>query len=218
MKTTEWVGLALRRIWQFLRESFSKEKELAPIEEDPVGEFLEKKKSGRPLEPDGQEEAPRSAGDAIHGPTVSVVSEARSEKVEAVADSGLSKGQKAGAPSMTEEKTEDTPGAMPVEAKAAEAEAVSQPSEEPVQTGESSQVLGTAAPGIESEKLPSAGKTEKAGDDDTESLLEVFKSEQEQMETLGTIARELADMSVYSLLEEGKRIAAKIRGERSEPS
>jgi hypothetical protein len=218
MKTTEWVAFTLKRTWQFLQESFSKEKELAPIEEDPVGEFLEKKKSGRFPAAEKQEEAPQSAGDAVIAPAGSILSAARSEKVEATAASGVSEGQEAGAPGVTEEKTEAAQVVPPVEVKAEEAEAVSQPSEEAAHTRERSQMLETVAPGIASTKVPPTGEAEKAVDDDTESLLEVFKTEQEEMETLGTIARELADMSVYSLLEEGKRIAAKIRCERTEPS
>ena len=47
---------------------------------------------------------------------------------------------------------------------------------------------------------------------------EVFRGEQNEMGTLGLITEELGDMSIYSLLEEGKKIMEKIKSGRSESS
>jgi hypothetical protein len=49
-----------------------------------------------------------------------------------------------------------------------------------------------------------------------ESLLDVFRSEESESDTLGALTKDLANMSIYSLLEESKQVAAKMRSNKKE--
>ncbi len=84
MKITEGIGLAFSRPWQFFKESFFGGKELVPIEEDPVGEFLDKKKGGLVPGEEEENEAPPTTGETAQAVAVVAVNKARYEKVEAV--------------------------------------------------------------------------------------------------------------------------------------
>ena len=218
MKITEGIGLAFSRPWQFFKESFFGGKELVPIEEDPVGEFLDKNKSSMVLGEEEENEAPPTTGETAQAVAVVAVNKARDEKVEAVAASGASNEQKLNESGVTEKKPGDSPVALAVEAKTEETQPLSKASEEPVKTEDKPQVLEAVNQSTEPSGQPSAKKPEGGEDKDTESILDVFRSEQGEMDTLGPLSEELDDMSIYSLLEEGKKIVSKIRGGRSESS
>lgn len=49
------------------------------------------------------------------------------------------------------------------------------------------------------------------GDEEVDGLLDVFRSEQVCGNPISALSRELSDTSVYSLLEEMKRIVEKVR-------
>ena len=51
------------------------------------------------------------------------------------------------------------------------------------------------------------------GDEEVDGLLDVFRSEQVSENPISALSRELSDTSVYSLLEEMKRIVEKVRKE-----
>lgn len=218
MKITEWIGLAFSRPWQFFKESFSGRKELVPLEEDPVGEFLDRKKGDIVSGEEEGNEAPPTTGGTAQAAAVVAAKEARDEKVEAVAASAASDGQELKEPGMTEKKAENSPVALAVEAKAGEAQPVNKAPEEPVKTEDKPQALEAVNQGAALSNQPPAEKPKEAGGKDTDSLLDVFRSEQGEIDTLGPISEELGDMSIYSLLEEGKKIVSKIRGGRNESS
>ncbi|HUV52471.1 MAG TPA: hypothetical protein VMW64_05290 [Dehalococcoidia bacterium] len=218
MKITEGIGLAFSRPWQFFKESFFGGKELVPIEEDPVGEFLDKNKGSMVLGEEEENEAPPTTGETAQAVAVVAVNKARDEKVEAVATSEVGNEQKLNESGMAERKTEDSPVALAVEAKTEEPQSVNKASEGPVKTEDKPQVLEAVNQSTEPSGQPSAKKPEGGEDKDTESILDVFRSEQGEMDTLGPLSEELDDMSIYSLLEEGKKIVSKIRGGRSESS
>jgi hypothetical protein len=218
MKTTEWMGLAFSRPWQFFKESFFGGKELVPIEEDPVGEFLDKKKGGIDVGEEEVNKVHQTAGETAQAVAVVAINEAKEEKVEAVAASEVGNVQKLKESEVTEKKAENSPVALAVEAKTEEAQPVNKASEEPVKAEDKPQALEAVNQSTESPNQPPAEKPKEAGDKDTDSLLDVFRSEQGEMNTLGSISEELGDMSIYSLLEEGKKIVAKIRGGQGESS
>jgi len=69
-------------------------------------------------------------------------------------------------------------------------------------------------PEVESQSAEKTDSTqrEKAPEDgEGDSLLDVFKDEQLSENTISTLSRELSDVNLYSLLEEMKRIAEKVR-------
>src|SRR4030042_3961380 len=218
MKTTEGIGLAFSRPWQFFKESFFGGKELVPIEEDPVGEFLDKKKGSLVLGEEEENEAPPTTGETAQAVAVVAVNKARDEKVEAVGTSEVGSVQKLDKSGVTEKKAEDSPAALGVEAKTEEPQSANKASEGPVKTEDKTQVLETVNQSTELAGQPPAKKPEGGEDKDTDSILDVFRSEQGEMDTLGPISEELDDMSIYSLLEEGKKIVSKIRGGRGESS
>jgi hypothetical protein len=218
MKITEWIGLAFSRPWQFFKESFFGGKELVPIEEDPVGEFLDKKKGSMVLGEQEENEAHQPIGETSQAAAVVSASQAKDEKVEAAAASEGSGGQKLNESGMTKEKAGDLPVALAVESKTEEPQSVNKASEEPVKTEDKPQVLETVNQSTEPSGQPPAKKPEGGEDKDTDSILDVFRSEQGEIDTLGPISEELGDMSIYSLLEEGKKIMEKIRSGRSESS
>ncbi len=67
------------------------------------------------------------------------------------------------------------------------------------------------AGGQSAEAADPAQGEEAAGDGEVDSLLEVFKSEQLSESPISALSRELSDTSVYSLLEDMKLIADKVR-------
>lgn len=218
MKVTEWIGLAFSRPWRFFKESFSGGKELAPLEEDPVGEFLDKKKSGIVSGEEEGNEVHQPFGETSQAAAVVSASQAKEEKVEAVAVSEAGNVQKLNESEVAEKKAESSPVALAVEAKIEEPQPVNKASEEPVKTEGKPQALEAVNQGVASPNQPAAEKPKEAGDKDTESLMDIFRSENGEIDTLGPISEELGDMSIYSLLEEGKKIVAKIKGGNSDSS
>ncbi|HUV52404.1 MAG TPA: hypothetical protein VMW64_04940 [Dehalococcoidia bacterium] len=75
---------------------------------------------------------------------------------------------------------------------------------------EKSQVLEKGQQGAAE---PSPTKESK-GERNTDSLLDVFTSEELVETTASKLSKDLSDMSIYSLLEETKQVAQGIRGLR----
>jgi hypothetical protein len=220
MKVTDWIVLAFSRPWQFFKESFSGRKELVPLEEDPVGEFLDRKKSGINLaeEENDEEEEHKTVGETSQAAVVVTGDEVKEEKIELVVVSKINDEQELNESSVAEKNTGELPVASSVEAKPEETQPVNKASEEPVETEDKPQALEAVNQDTESSNQPPAEKPKGAGDKDTDSLLDIFRSEQGEMDTLGPLSEELSDMSIYSLLEEGKKIVAKIKGGHDESS
>ena len=218
MKITEGIELSFSRPWQFFKESFFGGKELVPIEDDPVGEFLDKKKGSMVLGEEEENEVHQTAGETTQATEIVAADEAKEGKVEVVDTSEVGNVQKLDKFGVAEKKAEDSPVALAVEAKTEEPQPVNKASEEPVKTEDKPQMLEAVNQSTEPSGQPSAKKPEGGEDKDTESILDVFRSEQGEMDTLGPISEELDDMSIYSLLEEGKKIMEKIKSGRSESS
>jgi hypothetical protein len=58
---------------------------------------------------------------------------------------------------------------------------------------------------------PAQAKNPKKGDTVTDSLLDVFTSEEFVESSISKLSQELGDVSVYSLLEQTKQVAGEIR-------
>lgn len=219
MKVTDWIVLAFSRPWQFFKESFFGGKELVPIEEDPVGAFLDRKKSGVNLaDEEDEEEEHKTVGETSQAAVIVTGDEVKEEEVELVAVSKNNDEQELNESSIAEKNTGELPVASAVEAKPEETQPVNKASEEPMKIEDKPQALEAVNQDTESSNQPPAEKLKEAGDKDADSLLDIFRSEQGEMDTIGPLSEELSDMSIYSLLEEGKKIVAKIKGGHGESS
>ncbi len=186
------------------------EEELIPLENDPVGEFLQsKKQGGNPAEDGVNEAAPaagvptKAVGQAIEASNEDVAGAA---EIEAEAQAG---GSQMGGPVQSDAKSESPVAALATGEKEgtgdAEAEASAILSEArlearlPVSVGQKVEASGT---------LPASGSEEE---EKIKSALEIFKGDEEEelaLEATGLpSSKELGDMNVYSLLEESKQIA-----------
>ncbi|MBM3155742.1 MAG: hypothetical protein FJ004_00470 [Chloroflexi bacterium] len=218
MKMIEWIGSAISRPWQFFKESFFGGRELVPLEEDPVGEFLDRKNNGLTVCEEEENKEQQADGETAQPAVATAANEGKEEKVELVAIDKVGDGQKLNEPGVAEKKTEEFPVAATVAAKTEESQPANKATEEPAKAEDKPQALEAVNQNAASANQPSAEKPKGAGDKDTDSLLDVFRSEQDETGTLGAISEDLSDMSIYSLLEEGKKIVAKIRGGQSESS
>jgi hypothetical protein len=66
----------------------------------------------------------------------------------------------------------------------------------------------------DTQEVVAANPPQQKGTQDSvnpDSLLEIFRSEENPLAPLGTLSKDLLDMSIYSLLEETKQIAAKMK-------
>jgi hypothetical protein len=204
MNIIQWIKSVLQRPSN-LAALFKEREEHLPLEHDPVGEFLESKKKGiNPAEEEAGETppmanaAPQVVGQAIEAGNENIAS---TEKVEA-ADQPVE--SQLGSPIRSKAKVE-TPAALAevekAEAGKAEAEASAVLSEAKAEA-RAPEPVGQK---VEAAKTPHANSPEE--EEKIESVLEVFRSEGLAVETTSSLSKELADMSVYSLLEEIKQVA-----------
>jgi hypothetical protein len=211
MRITEFIRTALRRSWNYFANSFKGKDEQSLLEDDPVGEFLDRRKGGIvPDDDEAVEPQPMAKGEP----------QSLEAKVE-----GKGGSDNAAAEAKPEEKqtqvspvaisTEDNSSVVPPSATEKKEVVVAVPEE----SGEEIKV----APVVKDEpqalkpdvqKVMAANPPQQKGTQDSlnpDSLLEIFKSEENPLDPLGTLAKELRDMSIYSLLEETKQIAAKMK-------
>ena len=205
MNIIQRIRLALQRPSSYLAALFKEREEHLPLDDDPVGEFLESKKKGiNPAEEEVSESppladvAPQALGQAIKASNEDMRSTEKVEAAAQVAESQL------GSPIRSEAKVE-APAALAEAEKEkagkAEAEASAVPS------GAKAEARAPEAVGqkVEAANMPPANSPEE--EEKIESVLEVFRSEGLALETTSSLSKELSDMSVYSLLEETKQIA-----------
>ena len=205
MNIIQWIRSALQRPLNPLAALFKEREEHLPLENDPVGEFLESKKKGvNPAEeevseaPPGADVAPQAVGQAIKAGNEDMSS---TERVEAAVQAA---GSQVVSPIQSDAKME-TPAAVAeaekAEAGKAEAEASA------VLSGAKAEARAPEPVGqkVEAANTPPPNSPEE--EEKLESVLDVFRSEGLAVETTSSLSKELADMSVYSLLEETKQIA-----------
>ena len=211
MKIIQSIRAIMSRPWTFIEGLVKRREELLPLEDDPVGEYLEKKKTGVGLADGETDEVPQETGRTPQSVATSSENKASSANV--------------GVPSQPAD------GAVGTAAQAAppssDSVAVPQASGEQKEVAKAESAAGLAAPvsKVEPQAVASIGQNtevtnsqtvkpsqeNKGKDDDTEKLLEVFKSEDLALDTMGALSTELGEMNVYSLLEESKQIAAKMK-------
>ena len=188
-------------------ESLFKEKEAEiPVENDPVGEFLESKKKGIDLAEDGTAEATPVAKTSSQAVSQAVETSnknvAAADKVETVTQAV---GSQMGGSIQSETKVEAPVGAPTgsekVETSKDEDEANAVLSEARLEA----RVLEPVGQKVEAANMPPVNSPQE--EEKIESVLEVFRSEELAIEATSALSKELGDMSVYSLLEETKQIA-----------
>jgi len=206
MNIIKWIQSVLQRPLGYPASLFKGGEESLPLENDPVGEFLESKKQGVNLLEDGVNEAPPGAGVPIKdaGPPI----EARSgsavntEGVEVAVQPAVGQLE---SPVQADSRT-DTPATAPPDgAKEKVSQAESKASEAPTETKVEANALKSGNQKIEVANTPPASSPQE--DEKIKSVLEIFRSEELALDTTASLSKELGDMSVYSLLEESKQIA-----------
>lgn len=206
VRIVESIRSAIRRPWRYVETSLRLGGEHFPMDDDPVGEFLERKKAGVNLiEEDNNEHPVESAvPKAPEASSESGVGKDTAQPVQRQAEMSSGAG-------LTGDVSADKlpyPGGdkvIPVisEAREVPVKAQEEPHSKPLELG---------AQSVEIAKSPQ----EKApkDDKDTDSILEIFKSEDLALEPSTPLSKELRDMNVYSLLEESKKIASKVKFKR----
>ena len=206
MNTIQRIRSALQRPLNPLAALFKEREEHLPLENDPVGEFLESKKKGvNPAEeevseaPPGADVAPQAVGQAIKAGNEDMSS---TERVEAAVQAA---GSQVVSPIQSDAKME-TPAAALAEAEKAEA-GKAEAEASAVLSGAKAEARAPEPVGqkVEAANTPPPNSPEE--EEKLESVLDVFRSEGLAVETTSALSKELGDMSVYSLLEETKQIA-----------
>lgn len=206
MNIMQSIKSALQRPSSYVAALFKEREEHLPLERDPVGEFLESKKKGvNPAEEEVSEAppvadvAPQAVGQAIEAGNENIAS---TEKVEAAAQAAESQLE---SPIRSEAQVE-APAAVLAEAEKAEA-AKTETGLSAVLSDAKAEAKAPEPVGlkVEAANTPPANSPEE--EEKIESVLEVFRSEGLALETTSSLSKELADMSVYSLLEEIKQVA-----------
>ncbi len=212
----------IQRIWSALQRPssypaalFKEREEHLPLEPDPVGEFLDRKRVGIDLKDDATDEALQEAGDTqkavdkLQAVESANEKQASSEKVEEPAQQVESPEQVAaeavptGSDSaVVSEVRREKKEVVLAEDKEGEAE-VKAVKEDVSTAGET---------GVQKvEAVKQAQEKEPRNDVEVEKLLDVFRTEENPLDPLSVLSKDLSDMSVYSLLEETKEIATKMR-------
>jgi len=219
MALEQWGRLVPRRFGRYLMALFGGGEEDFPMEDDPVGEFLSmREEAGQ----SGDEESPVPAmanaePQAVDGETENTeVLEPAAEESEQILDGPEQVAENLVEMSLDGEEErvaqlEDEAGEIVevtgagLQALVAESESV----EMAATTDAEPQTLEVEGQSAEA-AAPSQGE-EAPKDGEVDSLLDVFRTEQLSENPISALSRELSDTSVYSLLEEMKRIAEKVR-------
>ena len=191
-----------------------------PMEDDPVGEFLSRKE-----EEGGRSEIEEGPMPAMANLELQAVA-GEADNIEVLEPAAEESGQILDRPEQVAEdlvetsldgdeervaQLEDEAGEVVevtdagLQALVAESESV----EMAAATHAAPQTLEVASQSAEA--ADSAQREEAPEDEEVDSLLDVFRSEQLSENLISTLSRELSDTSVYSLLEEMKRIVEKVR-------
>jgi len=206
MNIIQWVQSLLQRPLGHLMSLSKGEEESLPLENDPVGEFLESKKQGVNLAEEGVNEAlpaagvpTKGAGAPIEASSESAVSTERAEVAAQPAVGQLESPVQAGS------KVETPAAALPDGAKEKVSQAESKAGEAPAETKVEVNALESGSQKIKVSNTPPANSPQE--DEKIKSVLEIFRSEELALDTTTSLSKELGDMNVYSLLEESKQIA-----------
>lgn len=224
MRITQLVRSALRRSWSYIVTSLRNRDEFAPVEDDPVGEFLGRKKGGIELLEDETEELTETpaASDAPKAPEAGGQSEsvgeakARDKEIETPAQEAEGQLQPA---SEVVPAVGDSTGNIQADKGKKEVALVEDSEESEVKVKAiAKDELQAAEPTAQSVVAGSKPPEQKVSQDNggVDSMLDVFRSEESELDTLSALTKDLANMSVYSLLEESKRVAAKMRSKKKE--
>ncbi len=206
MNTIQRIRSVLQRPLNHLAALFKEREEHLPLDNDPVGEFLESKKKGVALAEEGASEtppvadvAPQAVGQAIKAGNEDMSS---TEKVEAAAQAT---GSQMVSPIQSDAQVE-TPAAALAESEKAEA-GKAEAEASAVLSGAKAEARAPEPVGqkVEAANMPPANTPQE--EEKIESVLDVFRSEGLATEVTSSLSKELSDMSVYSLLEETKQIA-----------
>jgi len=211
MRITAFIQAALRQSWNYLANSFKSKDEQSLLEDDPVGEFLDRRKGGIALDDDEAVEPQPMADRAPQGLEARVEGKGSSDNAVPEAQPEEKQTQV----SSEAVSTEDDSSVVPPSAKEKKEIVVAVPEE----SGEEIRVALVVkdepqALKPDTQKVEAANPPQQKGTQDSvnpDSLLEIFKSEENPLAPLGTLAKELRDMSIYSLLEETKQIAEKMK-------
>lgn len=206
MNIIKWIQSVLQRPLGYPASLFKGGEESLPLENDPVGEFLESKKQGVNLAEEGVNEAPLVVGvppkDVGQPIKASSESAASTERVEAAAQTAESRLE---SPVQADSKGETLAPVSPDVAKEEVSQAESKASEAPAETKVEANALKSGSQKIEAANTPPANSPQE--DEKIKSVLEIFRSEELALDTTTSLSKELGDMNVYSLLEESKQIA-----------
>jgi hypothetical protein len=211
MGITEFIRTALRRSWDYFAKSFKSNDEQSLLEDDPVGEFLDRRKGGIvPDDDEAVEPQPMAKGEP--------------QSLEAKVEGKGGSDNAAAEAKPEEKKTQVSPVAISTEDNSSVVPPIATEKKEvvvavPEESDEEIKVAPVAkdepqALKPDAQKVVAANPSQQKGTQDSvdpDSLLEVFKSEGNSLDPLGTLAKELRDMSIYSLLEETKQIAEKMK-------
>ncbi len=206
MNIIQWIQSVVKRPLSYPAGLLKEGEENLPLEHDPVGEFLERKKLAVNQAEDEASDIP---------PATSVPSQDGKEPIEASSESAVSaeKIEAAAQPvegqlespvqydSKVETPVAELPGGETEKVNQAENEASEAPSETKVEPA----ALELGSQKIEAANTPPASSPQE--DEKIESVLEVFRSEELALDTTSALSKELYDTNVYSLLEESKQIA-----------
>ena len=206
MNIIQWIQSVLQRPLGYLAPSFKGGEESLPLENDPVGEFLESKKQGVNLAEEGVNEAApvagvpsKDVGQPIEARSGSAVSTERAEVAAQPAVGRLESPVQAGS------KVDTPAAALPDGAKEKVSQAESEAGEAPSETKVKTTAQESGSQKIEVANTPVANSPQE--NEKIESVLEIFRSEELALDTTSSLSKELVDMNVYSLLEESKQIA-----------
>lgn len=224
VRIMQWFRAALSQSRSYFTVSLRSKEELFPVEDDPVGEFLERKKGGTVLVEEETKEI---------GPTSTASDGSRTTETCSKAES-VGEGKVVDKDAVSEKKVETTSPEAGEQAKpgsgiisiavdsAVAPQGTGEKKEIAVVENEESEVKAKAIAkdehqAIESDvqKVVETDKSEEKQSsqdgENVDSLLDVFRSEESESDTMNSLIKNLGDMNVYSLLEEGKQIAAKMK-------
>ena len=190
MNIIQWIQSVLQRPLGYLAPSLKGEEESLPLENDPVGEFLESKKQGVNLAEDGVNEALPAAGVPTKDARASIgarseiaVSTERAEVAARPAESRLE------SPVQANSKA-DTPATAPPDgAKDKVSQAESKASKAPAETKVEANALESGSRKTEAANTPPANSPQE--EEKIKSVLEIFRSEELALDTTTSLSKEL---------------------------
>ena len=219
IKIAQLVGEVLSKSWSYIVDTFKKRDDSVPLEADPVGDFLDKKGGGEePVEvldeklaessltSDVLQTADTDGGQnpgeevAVEEKNVAEIAEAQETQLQPAAEVAPVAND-AEVVSRKEKKGVVVAALEESESSELKVKAISE---------EKQQTQSPSAPSVVAQSKPPE-KKETQNDGDVEGLLDIFRSERLELETVSLISKDLNNMSIYSLLEEGKQIAEEVK-------